>query len=70
VDGQVLTVKYAGGEKKIIVPPSTIILRYEPSDKSELKPGAHISIARASKKPDGSYEAASVNVGRDGVVPR
>ena len=35
----------------------------------ELKPGAHISIFRALKKPDGTYAADRVSVGRDGIVP-
>ncbi|HVX92021.1 MAG TPA: hypothetical protein VG985_02240 [Xanthobacteraceae bacterium] len=70
VEGQTLTVKYKGGEKKIVVPPGTPIVRYEPGEKSELKTGAHVSIARALKKPDGSFEADRINVGRDGVVPQ
>ena len=69
VDGQVLTVKYKDGEKKIVIPPGLPIQQYVAGDKSELKPGAHISIVRADKKPDGTLEAARVNVGRGGVVP-
>lgn len=70
VDGQVLTVKYRDGEKKIIVPPDAAIQAYVVSDKSELKPGAHIAIVRAVKKPDGSLEANRVNVGRGDLVPQ
>lgn len=70
VDGQVLTVKYRDGEKKIIVPPDAAIQAYVVSDKSELKPGAHIAIVRAVKKPDGSLETDRVNVGRGEVVPQ
>ncbi len=70
VDGQVLTVKYQDGEKKIIVPPDAAIQAYVVSDKSELKPGAHIAIVRAVKKPDGSLETDRVNVGRGEVVPQ
>jgi hypothetical protein len=69
VDGQVLTVKYRDGEKKIIVPPGLAIQQYMPGDKGELKPGANILIVGATKKPDGTLEASRVNVGRDGVVP-
>ena len=69
VDGQVLTVKYKGGEKKIVVPPDAVILAYAVGDKSELKPGAHVAIIRALKRPDGSFAADRVNVGRGGVVP-
>ena len=69
VDGPVITVKYKGGEKKIVVGPNTPIVRYEIGEKSELKPGAKIRITNALKKPDGTFEAARVNVGRGDVVP-
>jgi hypothetical protein len=42
---------------------------YVVSSRDELKPGANIAIIRAVKKPDGTYEADRVNVGRDGIVP-
>lgn len=70
VDGQVLRVKYKGGEQKIVVPPEATILAYAVADKSELKPGAKVAVLRALKKPDGSLEAHRVNVGRGDVVPR
>jgi hypothetical protein len=70
VDGSTIMVKYKDGEKKIVVPPGTPIVRYEIGGASDLKPGAHFAVLAATKKPDGSYEAARINVGRDGVVPR
>ena len=69
-DGQVLTLKYKDGEKKIIVPPDCPIVSYSPADKGELKPGAAVAIIRAVKKPDGSLETNRVNVGRGGVEPQ
>jgi len=69
VDGPVITVKYKDGEKKVIVGPNTPIVRYEVGDKSELKPGAAVSVAAATKKPDGTFETGRINVGRNGVVP-
>jgi hypothetical protein len=69
VDGPVITVKYKDGEKKIIVGPTVPIVRYEVGDKSELKPGAAINIAAATKKPDGTFTAARINVGRNGLQP-
>lgn len=68
VDGEALTVKYKGGEKKIVVPPDATILAYVVSDRTELKPGANIRIIRAVKQADGTLEADRVNVGR-GVMP-
>jgi hypothetical protein len=38
-------------------------------DKSELKSGAKIFIAGAAKKEDGTLQAASISVGRDGLTP-
>jgi hypothetical protein len=70
VDGPMLTVKYKGGEQKIVVPADAIILAYAVGDKSELKPGAHIAIIGAKPRADGSLDAARVNVGRGDIVPR
>lgn len=69
VEGQVLTVKYKDGEKKIIITPESVIRAYVVGDKGELKPGAAIATF-AVKKPDGSFETSRINVGRDGVVPQ
>ena len=69
VDGPVITVKYKDGEKKIVVTPSASIVRYEVGDRGEIKPGAAINVAAATKKPDGTFTAARVNVGRNGLVP-
>jgi len=70
VDGQVLMLKYKDGEKKIIVAADAQIVGTVHGDKNELKPGAAVAIARAVKKDDGMFEAARINVGRDGVVPQ
>jgi hypothetical protein len=65
---RVMTVQYKGGEKKILVTDSTVVVSYAPSDKSELKPGAPIFMV-SQKQPDGSLTAARVNVGLKGQVP-
>lgn len=67
-DGQVLTLKYKDGEKKILVSQDIPIVLYVPSEKGELKPGASIFVAAATKLPDGTLQAPRVNVGR-GVAP-
>jgi len=67
-DGQVLTVKYKDGEKKILVPADIPIVSFAPGDKDELKPGAKIFIAAAIKQPDGTLQAPRVAVGR-GIAP-
>jgi hypothetical protein len=69
VDGQTILVKYKDGEKKIIVPPSAPIVTYVPGSVADLKPGAKIFIVAAVRQPDGTYTAARVNVGKDGLTP-
>jgi Domain of unknown function (DUF5666) len=69
VEGDEITLKYKDGEKKIVVTPQTVIVTYVPGSKDELKPGAKIFIAGAQKKDDGTLEAASISVGRDGLTP-
>ena len=36
----------------------------------DLKAGARYTVLAASKKADGTFEAARINVGRDGAVPQ
>ncbi len=68
-EGQNILVKYKDGEKKVLVPMDTPIVAFLVGDKSELKPGAKILIFGATRKDDGTLEAARVNVGRDGITP-
>jgi len=70
VDAGSMTVKYKGGEKKIVVPPGTPIVRYEIGAKADLKPGARFTVLAATKKPDGMLETNRINVGRNGAVPQ
>jgi hypothetical protein len=67
-DGEVLTVKYKDGEKKIVVTPDTAIVAAAPENRDELKPGAQIIIMQSEKQPDGSVLAKSLYVGR-GLTP-
>jgi Domain of unknown function (DUF5666) len=68
VDGQMLTLKYKDGEKKILVPANAPIVVYVPGDKSDLKVGAKVFIV-AVKQPDGTLQGRAWRVGRDGVTP-
>ena len=69
VDGQTITVRYKDGEKKIVVPKDTPVVTYVPGTMADLKPGAKIFIIAAIPQPDGSFTAARVNVGKDGLTP-
>jgi hypothetical protein len=69
VEGDEITVRHKDVERRIVVTPTTEIVTYVPGSKDELKPGARIFIANAARKDDGTLEAASISVGRDGVTP-
>jgi hypothetical protein len=69
VDGQTMMVKYPDGEKKIIVPQNTPVVKFAPGSSEDLKPGAQMIIFAAQKMPDGSIVAPAINVGRDGAAP-
>jgi hypothetical protein len=69
VDGQMLTVKYKGGEKKLVVTSETSVVTYEPGDSSELKPGVQIFISAADKQPDGTLRTSRITYGRNGLTP-
>lgn len=72
-DGQVVTVRYKDkdkvDEKRVIVTPQTVIVRYLPGDRNELKPGVRVMLNNAKPLPDGTIEAPTVSYGRDGLVP-
>jgi len=72
-DGQVVTVRYKAkdkvDEKRVIVTPQTVIVRYVPGDRNELKPGVRVMLNNAKPLPDGTIEAPTVSYGRDGLVP-
>src|SRR5690242_16798789 len=62
-DGSSIKVKYKDGEKTIVVPPNVPIVRYEIGSPADLKAGAAFTVLAATKKPDGTLEAARINVG-------
>lgn len=68
VQGQMLTLKYKGGEAKVFVPPGTPIVRNVPGDRTLLKPGVGVMIP-AVQGADGTITATRVAAGVDGVMP-
>ena len=66
--GQMLKVKYKGGEAEVIVGPETPIVTYVQGDAGLLTPGATIFCV-AQKKGDGSLTAMRVTAEKDGVKP-
>ena len=68
VEGQVLRVRYRGGEQKIVIGQDASLLTYVEGERAELKPGSAVSVS-AVVKADGALEATRIVVGRGGVVP-
>jgi hypothetical protein len=69
VDGQILSVKYKDGEKKLLVTPETVVVTYVPGNKEDLKPGTKIFVAAAKKMPDGTVQTPRITYGRNGAGP-
>lgn len=67
-DGHTLTVKYNGGERKVLVTPQTTVVTFVPAQRSDIKAGTPV-FAIATKKPDGTLDVARLSIGRDGVSP-
>ena len=69
VEGNTLQVKYKDGEKTIVVPKDAEVVNLVAGSKADLKSGAHVFIPRWEKQGDGTWQAAVIVVGRDGVTP-
>jgi hypothetical protein len=61
VKERVLTLKYKGGEIKVVVPPNTPVVQRVVGDSSLLKSGAVVSI-QATRAADGALSASQVTV--------
>jgi Domain of unknown function (DUF5666) len=68
VQGEMLSLKYKGGEQKIFVPPGTAIVKLVDGNRSLLKPGTGVYIA-AVRGEDGTITATRINAGVGGVIP-
>jgi hypothetical protein len=64
----VLEVQYKGGEKKVLVPQTAVIVSFTPADRSAVKPGAPVFV-NSQRQPDGTLTAPRVNVGLNGQIP-
>jgi hypothetical protein len=67
-DGQKVVLKYKDGEKTFIVTPQTAIVTFGPATMADVKPGTKVFVI-AAKQPDGSLNAGSITIGRDGIAP-
>ena len=69
VEGQILSVKYKDGEKKLLVTPETAVVTYVIGIKDEIKPGTKVFVAAAKKQPDGTLLTPRITYGKDGLTP-
>src|SRR6202034_2329346 len=69
VDGQMLSVKYKDGEKKVLVTPETAVVTYVTGTREDLKPGIKIFVGAAKKQPDGTVQTPRITYGKDGLTP-
>jgi hypothetical protein len=69
VDGQMLSVKYKDGEKKVLVTPETAVVTYVTGARDDLKPGIKIFVGAAKKQPDGTVQTQRITYGKDGLTP-
>ena len=68
VDGQTVTVKYKGGEKKIKIPAHVPIVTLVPGSQADLHVGESVFVP-GLRQADGTVQASRVLYGKDGVTP-
>jgi hypothetical protein len=66
--GNEITLNYQGGSQKVVVPPGTPIVAFDPGSRADLKPGEYIW-TNARQEADGKIVAERLNVSKDGVRP-
>ena len=69
VNGNTFTLRYKGGEQKVVVTPDTPIVGYVPGDRSDLKVGMKVFIPAATRADDGSLHTPRVSVERTAPPP-
>lgn len=66
-DGERLQLRYAGGQKTIVVPPGTPIVSLRPADRGLLVPGAAVALTAVDVR--GQPTVTRISTGRDGFAP-
>lgn len=66
--GEELTLKYKGGEQKVLVTPETEYFTFAPGTHADLKPGETI-FSGARVEGDGTFMTQRVAVSKDGIKP-
>lgn len=68
MQGRVLTLRYPGGEQRVLIPEGAPIVLLSPGTRDALKAGEHVSF-NATRHADGAITATRVTVGVGGVIP-
>lgn len=66
--GNEITLNYQGGSQKVLVPPGTPIVAFDPGSRVDLKPGEYIW-TNARTEADGKIVVERLNVSKAGVKP-
>ena len=66
--GNEITLNYQGGSQKVLVPPGTPIVAFDPGTRADLKPGEWIW-TNARTEADGKIVSERLNVSKGGVKP-
>lgn len=66
--GNEIVLSYQGGSQKILVPPGTPIVAFDPGSRADLKPGEWIW-TNARQEAGGKLVTERLNVSKDGVKP-
>jgi hypothetical protein len=66
--GNEIVLNYEGGSQKILVPPGTPIVAFDPGSRADLKPGEWIW-TNARQEADGKIVSERLNVSKGGVKP-
>lgn len=66
--GNEITLNYQGGSQRILVPPGTPIVAFDPGSRADLKPGEWIW-TNARQEADGKIVVERLNVSKNGVKP-
>jgi len=66
--GNEIVLNYQGGSQKVLVPPGTPIVAFDPGSRADLKPGEWIW-TNARQEADGKIVVERLNVSKNGVKP-
>jgi len=61
VQGRLMTVKYKGGEVKVLIPPDIPVVKRVPGDRSLIKPGAELTV-QGTRGSDSSLTASEITM--------